>query len=262
VVLISAEDALGNLKRKGIPFPPQQLMFMPESHTQMLHHGFLMLAPIDRFGLYHDDSKILDIGCGYRRLAYALLAREWKGSYIGYDILKPHIEWLINQLLPHLLPGSGFTHIDIANSRYRPGQNATKAREAALPSPPFQPDLITLYSVFTHLYPDDITNYLQQIYKIMGLDTRIACTWFFRTTDMIQLELDGKSQYPMKYQHSENCWYYDENDPLWAISYNLDWIERQVKAAGLTIEQTLLGSWCGRRETVTYQDMLILKKQT
>ncbi len=56
-----------------------------------------------------EESIPLDLGCGYGRLAYALNTEvpNFRGRYIGLDILVRHIEWC-QQEIERRLPNFTF----------------------------------------------------------------------------------------------------------------------------------------------------------
>jgi ubiquinone/menaquinone biosynthesis C-methylase UbiE len=58
------------------------------------------------------NSNVLDVGCGFGRLAYSLLPYLKEGTYEGFDIVKEFIDWLTKNFTPkHKFQISSLKHI-------------------------------------------------------------------------------------------------------------------------------------------------------
>src|SRR5690349_13749321 len=77
------------------PIPPKELRFMGEADD-----AFLPLCDqyagqiLDFVGHADPDYRLVDVGCGYGRLAYGLVRAGFPGRYFGFDVLGPQIAWL------------------------------------------------------------------------------------------------------------------------------------------------------------------------
>jgi len=241
----------------GIPRPPKYLMFMRETPRTIVHNGFRMVSQLRQWGVLAPDGMVLDVGCGYGRLAYGLLAHGHAGRYVGIDILPQQIAWLQRHLAPHLPKGSRFVHMDVRNDRYNP--NGKLHPNDVSFSGDLHPDLVTLYSVFTHMYDRDIEKYLSELHKISGSNTYVCMSCFLITPETRALEKAGKSTLPMTHRQSEHCWYFSKQDPLLAIAYDESWMTAMLARTGFVVHTALLGNWCGRTGQPTGQDTLILR---
>jgi SAM-dependent methyltransferase len=66
---------------------------MNESDERFLAIGNQSAQLLIEQGLGAADS-ILDVGCGYGRLAFGLLSQlDFKGRYEGFDVLQRQIDW-------------------------------------------------------------------------------------------------------------------------------------------------------------------------
>ncbi len=70
-----------------------------------------------------------------------------------------------------------FTHVDLANDTYNPNGQATAA-SFRFPSDDATFDLVIATSVFTHLLPDEMGNYLGEIGRVLAPGGRLFSTWF------------------------------------------------------------------------------------
>jgi hypothetical protein len=121
-----------------------------------------------------------------------------------------------------------------------------------------EPDVVLVASVFTHMYPDAIAHYLDEIGTLIGRSTRIMATFFLINDSQRQAEADGRSRYPLEHEFNNFARYWNRDDPLHVMAYQKDWVVSQAAEAGLEIRATHLGSWCGRTDARPYQDTLIM----
>ena len=245
---------------EDIPLPPAGYMFMEKDHQQMLVNGETLLTlALEREPLPTSGS-VLDLGCGYGRLAYALIRSGFKGDYLELDILPQHVLWLQNSLTP-IRPKFKFHHLDAQSARYRP-DGGVSATAVCLPALERKPDLFTVLSVFTHMYPAEVEHYIQIIAEAMSPTSVMYCTFFLINAESEALEQQGKSAYPLKHRLDANCKYYDEKDPLWAIGYRQEWVLELFDRHGLEVEHPILyGLWCGRAAAKSGQDSLFVRKK-
>jgi SAM-dependent methyltransferase len=242
------------------PYPPKNLMFMDPSVEKMLENGRKLLGFVQDEGYVRLEGSVLDVGCGYGRSAYALLEMGFTGRYLGFDILPKHVSWLSEHLSTSTTPPIfEFRHLDVCNERYNP-DGKFKAIEASLPVPAQPPDLILAFSVFTHMYADEISHYLEQLAALMGPDSVLCATFFLMNPSWQACEAQGKSAFPMDFVLDENCRYHDREDPLAAIAFREEWVRSTIEEAGLVPANDVhLGSWCGRgKDQPCYQDTFFL----
>jgi SAM-dependent methyltransferase len=231
-------------------------MFMAETEENAVRNGDSLLEVVD--GLYDDRGLVLDIGCGYGRLAYALYRRGFEGDYLGYDVKRDAIGWLTDNFTP-VAPRYRFMHTDVHNDRYNPkGEQA--ATDLPLGVVPKAPTLILLLSVFTHMYGEDIARYLETVANVMDDRTLLYVTFFLLNPEQQALEDAGRTARPFRHIISEHCRYFSSEDPLWAIAFTDEWVNETVSPAGLQIEKKLYGFWAGRRNTKVFQGTLLIRK--
>ncbi len=243
------------------PFPPPNLLFMDSTPEKMLENGRILLGFVKERGFLELDGGVLDVGCGYGRSAYALLELGFTGRYLGFDIMPKHIAWLTENLAGTTAPAiTEWRHLDIYNKRYNPA-GLLKATEVALPRMESPPDLILSFSVFTHMYAEEIKHYLAELAGLMSSKSIFCATFFLMNSSWSACEADGKSAFPMDFVLDDDCRYHNREDPLNAIAYREEWVLSAVAEAGLELaEDVHLGAWCGRgRGQSCYQDTIFLR---
>jgi SAM-dependent methyltransferase len=109
---------------------------------------------------------LLDVGCG-TKLAKVMLDESLPlGHYTGVDVAPEVIEWLRANVSD---PRFDFCFLDAHNARYNPGGKQLAGFDL-LPAGPRQYDLISLFSVFTHLAPPDFVSTLRLLRRHIKRD--------------------------------------------------------------------------------------------
>ncbi len=130
---------------------------------------------IDHFGC-NPESRILDIGCGPGRLPIGLLRVIVKANYTGIDVDQDSIAWG-KYHIQQKHPSFRFQHLNIINERYnKNGIQLTKNFSFEFPANSF--DIIYLYSVFSHMYEEDMRIYLSEFIRILKDNGKIFFTTF------------------------------------------------------------------------------------
>jgi len=238
------------------PYPPEPLLFMERKPEIMVANGDKLLKRALKVAEFR-GRPVLDIGCGYGRMAYALAKHGFADTYIGVDILKRHIDWLTENFTAKL-PNYNFAHLDIKNDRYNKN-GVLGANDFSIPVSE-APDLIFLLSVFTHMYERELCIYLDRIAERMDTKSILYSTFFLSNPEMRRLESAGRSGYPMKHQLNDHCWYFNPEDPLHAIAYDETWLRAEMLKRDLYPIATFYGSIAGRPGAVSEQDTIFIGK--
>jgi SAM-dependent methyltransferase len=112
------------------------------------------------------EHKVLDVGCGPGRTAIPLASYlSEEGVYEGFDVSVDAIEWCRDQISSRF-PNFGFTCADVFNGGYNP-YGRIRPTQFTFPYPDEYFDLVILYSVFTHMLPEDLEHYLSEIARVL-----------------------------------------------------------------------------------------------
>ncbi len=122
------------------------------------------------------DSNVLEVGCGFGRLPFALRRVLRQGAYLGIDVVSEKIEFLRQRMTPRY-PSFRFELLDVANALYNPDGDISP-RAAVLPCADGWADLAVAMSVLTHLLPDAIDRYLHEMRRVLRPGGRCVVSVF------------------------------------------------------------------------------------
>lgn len=127
--------------------------FLASDEVDSVNSGHeLIRVMCDKLGMPSLEGKsVLDMGCG-TKLVQAILTRELPvGRYVGCDVYGDMIEYLSANVED---PRFEFYPLSFHNEMYNPDGEPLSA-ESVLPVQENDFDIICLFSVFTHLAPED-----------------------------------------------------------------------------------------------------------
>lgn len=148
--------------------------------------------------------------------------------------------------------------MDIFNKYYNP-KGKIKSTEFRFPYPENSFDFAFATSVFTHMLPAEIANYLQEIHRVLKVGGTALVTAFIWNDEVAEHVAAGKST--IAFTTHGDLIVKDKHIPEDAIAIRQSDLNDYLSAAGLTLDGPIRwGSWCGRPEEHSYQDLLHLKK--
>lgn len=258
-ILYRVNDILDLLYgRRDSLTPPERKIFVGAGDYKEIGNEFLQY--FIEFGGLKPNEKVLDVGCGIGRMAVPLTKYfNSDGKYEGIDIVYDGINWCKKKISPKF-PNFQFHLTNIYNKRYNPN-GEHKASEYKFPYKNNSFDFIFLTSVFTHMLPEDLENYFSEITRVLKKDGRCLITYFLLNKESNQFLNNGKSKIDFKYKFN-NYRVIDKDIPEDVIGFNESYIKNLYNSLGLKIKLPIrYGSWCGRPEFLSYQDIIIASKQ-
>jgi SAM-dependent methyltransferase len=205
------------------------------------------------------DERVLDVGCGCGLMALQL--RDYLdagGRYTGLDIHAPSIEWC-RRHIARAHPNFEFARIDVRSDAYNPGGRHA-AEEYAFPYEGGSFDAVLLKSVFTHLRPGAVENYLKEVARLLSPGGRALATFFLLNGRQEALRREGLNRIDFKY--GEGVWRHAYREsPESAVAYREEFVLGLLERHGLALKRpALYGGWSGFREGLSFQDMLLLER--
>lgn len=252
---VDVADAVFN-KRPAL-VPPKGKIFTGQGN--FVADGNKMLQDIISTCTLKPEHHILDIGCGIGRLARPLTEfLNNDGSYQGFDIVNDGIKWCKKHYKKY--PNFSFTHVPLTNDLY----NLNSKHEAARFIFPYENqsfDLIILTSVFTHMQPDEVNNYMHEISRVLKPGGHCFATFFIINNDS-QSYLDNTPEPFFPYRYGD-YFLHDQRVKNANIAYRISFVEKLAESAGISIKQFKEGWWAGRNPDacMNFQDVIILGKR-
>ena len=157
-------------------------------------------------------------------------------------------------------PNFRFRVADIKNKEYNPGGRFA-ASEYRFPYADASFDFVLLTSVFTHLLPDEVENYLSEIRRVLAPGGRCLASFFLLNEESLGAIRSGTST--IDFRHDFGGYRAKSREtPEAAIAYPEDYVRSLYAELGLEIAEPVhYGSWPGRRDFLSYQDLVIAVKR-
>ncbi len=208
-----------------------------------------------KLGELKSTDQVLDVGSGYGRMAVALSSfLSSEGSYEGIEIIPKGVDWCTKNITPNF-KNFHFQLIDVKNDRYNPA-GKQKASQFKFPFEDASFDFIFLTSVFTHMLPADLENYLSEISRVLKKGGKTFITYFLLNDKSKELISEGESLHKLPFDY-ENCRIEYQEDPEHIIAYEETDVINLYTKYGLDFSSTHYGNWCGREDFVSHQDIVI-----
>ena len=256
LVALGPFDYLKRVVNGKTDLPPLHLRRYVGPLQSFESSGMEFMSYLREIAALQPDERVFDIGCGCGQMALHLKDYlDANGSYVGVDIHRPSIVWC-QKKIARRHHNFHFAHIDVRNLAYNP--NGTQLAEAyRFPFEDRSFDLILLKSVFTHIRPPDVSNYLGEVSRLLKNNGRCLATFFLLNEAQATLAKHGANE--LAFNYGEGEWrYVHEHSPESAVAYDETFVMQLLENHGLRLEKRFYGRWTGREDGLSYQDILLL----
>jgi len=242
-------------KRKSTN-PPQRSDTINSGDPEKIGQEFLTL--FKELGGLKKDDDVLDVGSGFGRMALPLTGYLSSNSrFEGIEPLARGVKWCSTKITPKFR-NFRFQKLDVKNGMYNPNGKILAA-DYKFPFEDESFDFIILTSVFTHMLPAALENYVSEISRVLKPGGSCFITYFLLNDESTELINQGKSLYSLKYS-CENYRIESQENPEYVVAYPEEVILDFYKKNGLKYQPPYYGKWCGRNEYTSFQDILIGRK--
>jgi len=240
--------------------PATEMMFDgPVGYDLFKENGKEFLDHYINLGGLKPDERMLDIGSGIGRKTLPLVSYlSRSGSYEGLDIVAKGVKWCADHYTRRY-PNFRFQLIDVYNQMYHP-DGTQKAADYEFPFPDEEFDFVALNSVFTHMLAPEVENYLSEIARMLKVNGRCFISFFLLNPESLELIAKGKSTIDLKHDFGP-AKAVSRETPEDAIGFDEAYVKELYFSRGLEMKNPIrYGSWCGRTDYLSYQDMIVAVK--
>jgi ubiquinone/menaquinone biosynthesis C-methylase UbiE len=245
-------------RRKG-NIPPRGMIYTGTGN--FIRSGKLYLDLFSKYGGLQPNHRVLDVGSGIGRMALPLTGYLTPaGSYEGFDIVSEGVNWCNKNIAAHH-PHFRFHLVNLKNDLY--SSTGIEASGFVFPYPDGEFDFVFLTSVFTHMLPEEVDNYMKEIARVLKKGGRCFATFFVFGGEKKQDEGQesyfnfriDKGHYRLLNQRVQSA----------NVAYSFDYIrENLAESNHLQIIQFLPGSWSNtdaQNERADFQDIIVFEKE-
>lgn len=253
---LTALDALDLLLRGRDPLTPSRraVEYIGGSDFTVVGRHLAEIA-VNIAGL-GPHERVLDIGCGYGRIAVPLTRYLDGGAYDGFDISRKAIQWCRSRISSRF-SNFQFAHVDVRNGHYnRKGTIAPE--EFVFPFPSSSFDVVIAASVFTHLTRDAACRYVDESARVLKSGGRCLAS-FYVLDDESLVKIRTVRTEPEFRVLDENTAVQRTEDPEAAIAFSEESVRAMFAAARLEVSAIHPG-WWRQRAGPSYQDFVLATK--
>jgi cyclopropane fatty-acyl-phospholipid synthase-like methyltransferase len=249
-------DVCEIVSRKRPPLiPPRGMRFNnTRTYISLGKHG---LDSLIRHCQLRPDHRVLDVGCGTGSMALPLIDYLAGGTYQGFDIVPSWITWC-QEHITRRNPRFRFDFIDVYSRHY----NSTGKLTSETLKFPYEAesfDFVMLMSVFTHMLPAGIHNYINELSRVMKHGAKGFITTCLLNAESNKAIANGHTALPFPHTLGE-CRVMDKFFPETGIAVPENEILAWFSEAGLRVTTTMYGSWAGRSEPQNLHDNLVVER--
>lgn len=227
--------------------------------SEFCESGDRILEMLKVYGDLRSTDRVLDVGCGIGRVARSLTRYlDTNASYDGFDIVLPAIEYC-REAYGGKFPQFGFHHMNIEYGKTEP--SGLSPDEVRFPFSDNSFDFVFSISLFTHLRPAPLSNYVSEMNRVL-VRGGVCLNTFFLLDDFAHEALrQGSTTHRFPYRG--DGYYAKRGSNVEAgVAYDEATVRRLYTTHDLEIvEPVRFGSWSGRRDNLySYQDAIVARK--
>ncbi len=200
-------------------------------------------------------SRVLDLGSGCGRITIPLTeVIEPSSSYLGLEPVLALVGWC-QRAITSRWSHFQFRHWDVRNRLYN-REGAVRAETCQFPVDADEFDLIIATSIFTHILPQAAENYIKECARALRPGGHLFATFFLLENGVVSA--DGILKFAHKYGAAMSI---DPILPERAVAYSADWLTERFRRERMRLCGPIRwGSWTGRANTYSSQNVIILEK--
>ncbi len=257
-ILLDGADWLHRLRVGKLYLPPRSLRDVGGDDLDDFEQtGQEFLGYFTTICGLRPDAAVLEIGSGSGRISLALTTYlSGEGTYKGVEIISSYVQWC-RQHITKKNSNFTFVHADLFNKRYN-SSSSQLAKDYQFSFPDASFDFIYLTSVFTHLLVEDMEHYLCEIQRLLKKNGKVLITCFLINEVQQQLAEQGKNQ--IHFQGlNDFCLVRDKEIPESAVAYREEYFLNTLEKFNFFLIRPIdYGTWSGREDGHSFQDMLVL----
>ena len=245
-------DFFYRLFTRQLHLPPYSLRTLAGGSKGFKNVGPWFLHEFFRLGLFKENYRILDVGCGCGRVAYCFATDpellRLNVQYAGMDIDAKAILWCQEHVASKNTRFQ-FYCADLYNRSYNP-KGKQLARDFRFPHPDGSFDLIIATSLFTHLLEEDLRHYLRELFRMTDSGGTIYASFFTYRSREEAVRSTGRHPlcFPCFHGHfATHSGCYPEN----AIAYEESFLLELIQSLGFRLRVNIMYGT---------QDILLLAK--
>ena len=237
--------------------PPKGMIFTGQG--DFVEQGDKMLQLFQELGGLQPNHQVLDVGCGIGRIArpLAFFLDQEEGGYHGFDAVNMGIKWCTTHLATQH-PNFNFRYIPLKNDLYR--RDGKDPANFVFPYKNQSFDFVCVISVFTHMLPDSVLNYLEQIYMKLKPGGTCFTTFFMIPKDRGHSNGNGSFKFRYDFGHYVLM---DQKVKSANVGYKAHYLLPKINQIGFEVVKQYPGSWSMTDPSVScmdFQDIMVLKK--
>lgn len=256
--LLASDACQAHLANPAFAMPDMHAMYRVGSSSplEFLQTGFLLAATLQEFFPRLGKARVLDVGCGWGRLAIALAPMLGpEARYHGIDAAPAAIAWC-RDAIAATDPRFRFEHID-ARSSYANPSGRLNPEEILLGPHLAQFDIVVAASLFTHLLPGATRRYLREMARLCSPSGAVFATFFLLDPKARQLSAAGRSRHSFPHRVGAAS-LASLAVPEDAVAYTPAFVLQALREAGLSA-RIHCGAWSGRPNGFDYQDVVVAR---
>ena len=234
--------------------PPRSMIYTGAGDFR--EQGNRMLELFVEDGNLQANHHFLDVGSGIGRIAIPLTGfLDRSARYEGFDAIQQGVDWCRRKVSSRF-PNFSFTYVPLQNDLYR--NTGSDASKFTFPYDNDQFDFVAVISVFTHLLPEEVENYLQEIRRV--LKPGGVCFGTFFLWDGGPAKGKNGFSFPHDYGHYRLM---DKKVKRANVAYTEEYLQMLMSQNDLYLEKCRKGYWkdiANGESGSIFQDVLILRK--